>query len=546
MTRRILVLLPVLLTFTVVGIVFLAAHAPRTWAAHWTQPTRTASEDGASEFGAVPASHGAWDLLWVNVETSQLIHSHATGSGAGTSEQIDRGQVEQPTLVRIKRQLFGAWVHNFNGSTELDAAILQPAADRRIVRIAGGRAPIEHPYLFAAPNGAVGLVFSWQQRGNFDLYMTTLTPGLRRIGAIHRLTTSEFYSFYPRAVTDAAGGIDIMHLESCCQQQGWNVVFQRFDSAGHALSPVRLLDAIRFNGFAPDVNQWGADLRATSNGTVWGAFGGLNGALIFAADSHGHIVRKPVTVDSQGASPESIAIAASNAGGYVFWEQPYDLGSYLESRSFDPRLRFGTPERVEYLSGHQTNPHAALIDGTPTVVWQSWNETNNAVFDISGHRAAQGPDLAQRLGFGLGNPWEDAVVLSIGSMILAVLATVINLLAVVVLALIGLLVVRWTQKVPGRWLIYSCFLTAVIYAVFVTPGGGPTLFLTPIPTLGLAAVPFGLLAVLGSMFFVIWMGQTALKRIDDIYRAAIMAFLGIYFIAFLEAAVFIQQRLGYI
>jgi hypothetical protein len=50
-------------------------------------------------------------------------------------------------------------------------------------------------------------------------------------------------------------------------------------------------------------------------------------------------------------------------------------------------------------------------------------------------------------------------------------------------------------------------------------------------------------AVLG---FVIFVGEVPLRRIDDAYRAGLMAFFGMYFFAFVEAVVFIQQRLGYI
>ncbi len=544
--RRTLVLIPVLVLFLAIGVIFLAAHAPRTWASHWTDPVIVAPENGASEFGTASTGRSSWDLLWVNDQTNQLIFSRALSTGAFTAQQIDSGDVHQPTLVRAGGYEVGVWVHNFNGSTELKGEVLQPAVQRRTFTLIVTKVPIEHPYLFAAPHGAIGLVFSWQKHGNFDVYLTTLTPGAKHFGVIHRLTASQYYSFYPRAVTDGRGGIDLLHLESCCSQQGWNVELRRYSSDGHPLSPTSIVHAIRYPGQAPDVGQWGEDLRTDSSGNVWGAFGGLFGAFLFGADATGKVIHPAVLVDPTGPAPQSIAIAVGRGGGYVFWEQPYSLGSYVLSRQFDSSLRLGGPERVEYLSGHQTNPHAAVVRSIPSIIWQSWSDSGSPEFEITSHRSAQGPNLAQRLGLGLGNPWEEAAVLSVGSFVLATLATAVNLMIVVVLALIGMLLVRATRRLPGRWLIYSCFLTVVLYAAFVVPGGGPTLFLTSLPALGLAAVPFGILASLGSMFFVTWVGQTALKRIDDMYRAAIMAFLSIYFIAFLEAAVFIQQRIGYI
>jgi hypothetical protein len=94
-------------------------------------------------------------------------------------------------------------------------------------------------------------------------------------------------------------------------------------------------------------------------------------------------------------------------------------------------------------------------------------------------------------------------------------------------------------------LVYACVLAAILFGVFVSPGA-PILFLDTMPANGLAVLPFGFMALGAVLGFVTFVGEVPLRRIDDAYRAGLMAFVGVYFFAFVEAVVFIQQRLGYI
>jgi hypothetical protein len=113
------------------------------------------------------------------------------------------------------------------------------------------------------------------------------------------------------------------------------------------------------------------------------------------------------------------------------------------------------------------------------------------------------------------------------------------------LALLGFFGVRLLSGVPGKWAMYGLSLGLALYLTFVSPGG-PMLFLATMPSMGLRALPFGLLAAAAAAAAIIWLGVVGLRRIEDIYRAGLMALTGVYFFAFIEAIVFIQQRLGYI
>lgn len=542
MVRRIILAVPVLILFTVTSLLFLAARAPRTWAAHWATPTVLSSDSGAANFGAVAGPHGRWALLWTD-SSGHIRFAPRTNNASSRSMVIDSGDVSQPTLVRVGKDVVGAWILNSNGVTALRAAILEPQHSRRVFTILSGTVPIEHPYLFAGPHGQVDIVFSWQRYGNFDVFLLALPRGGTHPTVLRRLTASRYYSFYPRAITDAAGDIDLVHLESCCRQETWNIQYNRYDADGHSLQPTKLLYAISYPSQIPDTAQWGLDLTKDGRGNIWGAFTGLSGIWLFGADRWGQLTRAPTPIDVEEGAPLSVSLAGAAAGGYLLWAEPYGLGEYVSMRPFDGTARGGTAERIEYLSGYQTDPHAAYNGGKLRVVWQTVEPSRNAVFESSLYRKAAAPTLAQRLGLGLGDPWEEAGVLAAGTICLATVAATFNILIVLALTLAGLGLLYLLGKRRGRWLLFTAYLSLALFATFVTPGV-PTLFLTPITDLGFAAIPFGLVATGGSLMLVSFVGQTALRRTDDIYRAGIMAFLGVYFFAFLESAVFVQQHLG--
>lgn len=524
----------------------MGAHAPRTWAAHWSAPTGVAPAAGEAEYGVAPNGRGGWDLLWVDNDKQQLMFT-VSGSGPRLeSLVVDRGDIMHPALLRGETADIGAWIHQRNGGSDLYAALLSATASPRVVRVLSGPQPMEHPYLFPGPGATIDLVFSWQRFGNFDLFLTSLRPGSLRPVFVRRLTRARYYSFYPRATVDGRGHISMLHLEACCSQQGWNVVYDRFSADGQPLGQSRIL--YRLPGIGQTNNapsQWGEDLQTGRDGRVWGAFSADQGARVFETRPNGDIDRAPVLVD-QGTSPAALSLLLTRTGGYLFWEESFDLGRYLNSQRFDRALRLlGQPERVVYEGASQTNPHAFLEGGRPVVLWQATSRSVRSQFEMARFRPAVQPTWAQRLGLGLGDPWGQLAILVVSSFGVAVLTTVINILVVFTLAVVLLVAARVLHRVPGRWAICALLVTGALYLTFVSPGG-PTFFLSTIPAMGIAAEPFGLLACAGALTFVLWLGAVVMRRMEDLYRAGLMAAFGVYFFAFVEAVVFIQQRIGYI
>jgi hypothetical protein len=188
-------------------------------------------------------------------------------------------------------------------------------------------------------------------------------------------------------------------------------------------------------------------------------------------------------------------------------------------------------------------PHAFATRDGATIMWQLVSRDISSTFETASYRRSGAPTLAQRLGLGYGNPWEAAALLVFGALGLATLTTTVNIFWVIGLAVLGLLTIRLLRWLPSRWWVYACLLACVLFLVFVSPGG-PTLFLVTMQGAGLATVPFGLLAFGGALAFVSWAGAVPLRRVDDVYRAGAMAFLGVFFFAFIEGVVFVQQQLG--
>lgn len=539
--RRAMLAIPVVALFLSTGVIFLAAQPPRTWASNWSTPSMPAGTNDDNDFGAVARSGGAWDLLWTDSNHRLLF----TRRGAIRPVVLDRGEVSQPTLIAMGYTDLGLWIRDDQNGTDLREALLRPGHPPGVRTVITGAAPMEHPYLFRGPRGAIDAVFSWQRFGNFDVYLLSLDPGTGRVRLVRRLTESRVYAFYPRATTDQDGDIEVLYLDRCCQQLTWNIEYGRYDALGRPDGPATRIDSLQYTGQAPDLPQWGEDLQRGPDGRIWGAYTGLTGIMMFEANRAGRIVRRPVQVDGLPSAPQSASIAAGQDGGYLFWEGSNEIGTFIQSRSFDRNLVPGAYERVEYTSGTHNDPHAAMVAGAPQVIWQTITPDLSSVFESSRHRASVAPDLVQRLGLGLGNPWEEVALLLGGAIALATVCTSVNILIVVLLAVAGALVMRLLRRLPGRWALYGLLLTLALYATFVSPGV-PTFFLVPIPSLGLHALPFGAVAAVGALTVVTWVGYTALRRLDDIYRAVAMSFLGVYFFAFLETALLIQKQLGYV
>lgn len=543
MIRRLLLLLPILALFFTSAVIVLAARAPRTWATNWTDPVSIAPAGGTYDYGAVHRANGQWDLLWANEAAQEIVftvHRH----GRSRSVVLDSGDVGQANLLSHGLVDLGVWLRNENGRSVLMGALLGPGRRVHVSQLLSSPAPLEHPYLVATPRGNIFVVFSWQRYGNFDLFLSPLRPDRLQITPL-RLTKAAYYSFYPRVIADTHGTLHLLHLESCCGQKEWHVVYDRFDGNGNQLGTSKVLTTLETLSSGGPA-QWPMALALDRAGHVWGAFAGDAGVYLFEVTSAGRLLRSPFPVDEQDGRPNSLSLTFGRSNGFLAWEQPYDLGTYVDAYRFsvkDPSS--SSVERAVYASGSQLEPHVFASGNGATIMWELTTQGRQPAFQVSEYRSTGGPTLAQRVGLGLGNPWEEIGLLVLGALGFATLTTTVNILWVLGLTAVGVLTVRLFRWLPSKWLVYACLLTSLLFLVFVSPGA-PILFLDTMPASGLAVLPFGLMAFGAVLGFVTFVGEVPLKRIDDAYRAGLMAFLGVYFFAFVEAVVFIQQRLGYI
>jgi hypothetical protein len=542
MVRRVLLVIPVLGLFFASAVIVLAARAPRTWASHWTIPATVSPASGAYDYGAVRRPQGGWDLLWADDAAQTMIFTKSRG-GRTRSVELDSGDVSQADMVRVGNRDLGVWVRNDNGRTVLMGATLGPGPSRRVAQLLSSSAPLEHPRLVRTAHGVI-LLFSWQLYGNFDIFLSPLNASRMKL-APRRLTKSAYYSFYPRAIADTHGVLHMLHLESCCGQKSWHLVYDRFDLHGNRLGADKVLatlETLSSGGSA----QWPMDLALDRHGNIWGAYAGDAGLYLFEASSNGALLRAPFQVDTLDGRPNSLSLALGGSAGFVAWEQSYDLGTYIVADRFDAGApSSSSTERAVYAAGSQLEPRVFVTGDAATIMWESTTQAGGQTFQTVTYRTASGPTLAQRVGLGLGNPWEEIALLVLGALGFATLTTTANILWVLVLTAVGILTIRLFRWLPSKWLVYACVLAVSLFFVFVSPGA-PILFLDTMPANGLAVLPFGLMAFGAVLGFVTFVGEVPLRRIDDAYRAGLMAFFGMYFFAFVEAVVFIQQRLGYI
>ncbi|MDQ2745025.1 MAG: hypothetical protein M3Z66_22400, partial [Chloroflexota bacterium] len=155
------------------------------------------------------------------------------------------------------------------------------------------------------------------------------------------------------------------------------------------------------------------------------------------------------------------------------------------------------------------------------------------------------PSLAQRFGLGLANPWGTLGVLLIVAIGVAAITTMGNILTIFGYGLAGFVLLRVIPRSPVRWTIFALVLAAGLFLTFVSPGG-PILFLGTMPSMGFPIAPFGLIAATAVLLLALWVGDIALRHVEDLYRVGALVALGVYFFAYVEAIVFVQQRLGYI
>src|SRR5579884_660223 len=405
MARRFLALIPVLLLLGAATIVVLLVRAPRSWNTTWSTPHSIVAAGDQEEYGAVADSPA--DILWVDDANHRLVWTRGSRSVI-----LQHGDVQQPTLLRLGHRLVGMWVLNYNNGFALMGARLG-AAKPVVRRLLSGRWPLEHPYLFAGRHGIADAVFSWQRPNNYNVFLLSLAPGRMRITNLRRLTNAPIYSFYPRAVVDSGGHVDLLRLENCCQGRIWNVLYARYSGTGRPIGKPRLLNQIENQGSGA-LDQWAEDLEVDRQGHVWGAFGTDYGADVFAVGSDGRWLVRPHAVDTTG-TPGSIALAQGPSKRWLAWSQPGSEADYAVVQFVSPTLRrIGQPARVDYQAGSEENVRTFPRGNEPSVLWESVLQ-GNTVFQFSDRHPGTQPTVAERFGLNLGNPWVEAVMLVVAA-----------------------------------------------------------------------------------------------------------------------------------
>lgn len=540
LTALVLILIPV-----VCSLLFLYSNAPRNWSLHWVDPRTVVAAASNREFAAVTTPQG-WDIAWVNVNGT-LVLSRFDGSGRRLIADVSlrgtpSGSAQPLTLARAGNLDVVAWRQDTANGSTLRAALVGLGVRPRYRILAAGGYPLEHPDAFAF-NGKVYVVFSWQ-RTAFDVYLSRIDPGGVVLPPV-QLTHTYSYAYDPHATVDAMGKLHLVYLEECCHQQDFALRHARFTLSGVPLGPIETVAQVNVGGqggsnSAPD--QWGLDVRRDGN-AVWAAWSG-DGGLSVAAWRGNRMVVAPALV-VPGAVASSLTFSTAGGRQELIWQQYFELGSDLSALQLDGH---GVPiaiDRVAFEARSDDEPVAVAIDGQPAVLWQSLSSESTATGIELSHFSPltlSAPSPWSKLGLGLANPLGNLALVLAGAAAVGVLLTVANVLLLLVMLAVYLVVFRRTPVVLNtvKWYAYAVVVAAILYAVFVNWGAPspPLLFLSSLS--GTAAM----VAVGGMLLFVIVLTRTVLRRLDDVFRAALMAFAALYFIAFLQAIVLMQGQVA--
>lgn len=528
------------------GLLFLGQNAKRGWSLHWVTPTRIvkAVSNNAPETFAATTSRSGWDVLWARPRQGlSLSRFHSDGKRAAPDVLLS-GTPQTLALAHVGSTDVAAWRQDTSNGSDLRAAVIGAGGRVRYLTLASGVWPLEHPSAFA-DGSHVDIVFSWQ-RSAFDVYMARISVGGRATSPI-RLTHSKTYAFLPHAQMDGDGSLRLLYLDQCCGSAGLNVVTRRFTVTGKPLSGPQVLDTIlsvssngqgQAGSGVPD--KWGIDLERVGN-QIWAAWSDDQGLAVAAwqksrlvVPSHPFLAGIPSPVLTVSATPEH---------RNVIWQQQTSLGQHLYTVQLAPDGSPASfPDRIDFQAADAGLPRAVVEDGQPAVIWESApTKGTGTQLEVSRFSSAQigPPSIWARFGLGLANPLGNLVLLLFGALAVGALIAAGNILLAIVLIILYFILNRLVRG-RWRWYAYSGVLAVALYIVFVQMGAPfpPVLFLSSL------SVSAGLVAVGGMLIFVLLLALTAFRRIDDVFRAAAMAFAGIFFIAFLQALTIVQDQLG--
>ncbi len=528
----ILVLLPL-----VCGVVFLANNAPRTWSLHWVAP-RTEIQNTAATAYVTTATRNGWEVLWSRPSGSMVLSRFdRVGQSTGPDTPI-AGNPASLALARAGNMDVAVWRQDYNGGSKLLAATILPGHKPVYRVLASGVWSLEHPQAFAVGSG-VDVIFAWQ-RPAFNVYLVRISA-TGAVSSPRALTHVSGYAFDPRAVLTPQGTVQLLYFNQCCSPPTFHLEDAFYSSQGQPLGKPRVLDTVasileQNQGTVP--NNWGLDV-IRSGPQVWAAWSSDAGIQV-ASWRDNRLFFDSVAVP--GPPPASLALAVAGSQRELVWERMSNSNVILETVPLGPDgSPTSAPDRVAYESGIAGLPQGIPGQQPATVLWQSSPGASGARIEESHFSPSpiSAPSLWARFGLGVADPIGNMFLLLFGAVALGVLLTVGNVLVVFALLLIYLISAR---TVGGRWkwVAYTVGLVIVLYLLLVQAGAP----FPPVIAFSQLAVGPGTLAIVAMGVFVLVSSFTVLRRVDDVYRAALMAFTGFFFLAFLDALVLIQGQLG--
>lgn len=520
------------------GVYVLARNAPRDWALHWTPPRTVVARANLNGSYDVVGTPAGFDVVWTTpANAMRLARLDDAGRRLGPDRRI-AGRQAEVAIGRMGGMDMVVWREDLPNGARLRAAVARRGVPIRYLTLASGTAALEHPRAFAL-NGGVGVVFSWQTR-QYDIYLT----GVRRNGSpIHpvRLTRAASYAFLPHAVQEPSGNIRLVYFDTCCNGQGFAVRTATYTNTGRPFQRARRLDALPTGiGQTGTPNRWGLDLRRDGR-TAWAVWSGSTGIEV-ARWRDGRAEGGARTVEP-GAQPEGLTLIVGKGRREIVWEQPFELGRNLQTLSLDARgMPIAPADRVAFEGATDDTPVGLRVGGRPALLWNATpSNTFSTRIEMSRFSAAAlgAPNPWARIGLGLANPLANFFLIVVGALALGALIAMGNIFLAFGLLGIYLLAFRGYHAVEAWWA-YTGVLAATLWLLMVALGAPfpPVIILSGIAPAS-AWVTFG-----GLVLFVLILTTTMLYRFEDVYRAATMAFMSIYFLAFLQALIIVQAQLA--
>ena len=485
---------------------------------------------------ALAVTSQGWDLLWTSPQ-GRMFFSRFDPNGRRLAPDLQlRGAPQYPTLAHTDGMDVAAWREDRGNGSQLQAAILRPGRSPVYRVLAQGQASLEHPQAFPAKRG-VDIVFSWQRSRAYNLFLT----GISSSGAArppNQLTSVSEYAFNPQGVLDAQGRLHLLYMDLRRHSTRY-VVQDLYSSDGRRLGPTRTLDSIDgLQDLTPE--HWPLTIQR-AGASVWGAWAGSQGLMV--ASWRGSALSVPPTAPEPIASTLWLVLVVSGDRRELVWQSQGNTGNILSTVQLGSQGQAeGAPDRLNYENASASQPEAVSENGEPGVLWQSAAGSGTARLELSRFTpdTRSAPTLWDRLGLGVANPVATLALVLAGGIGIGILATMANFLVVLALVLLYMVLARVVPS-DRKWYLYPVVLAAALFLLLGVMGApSPPIFV-------LGALPggaLGLLALVASAVFVYILSRAYLYRIEDLFRAALMAFVAVYFVAFLHALTLIQDQVS--